>query len=170
MRYVGEPVALVVAETAEQAADAAEFVALDLEELPALVEPTLAEDAPPLHDEAPDNVLLRWSHAEGDVAGAFARAHAVVRGRFRSPRLIAAPLEPRAVLVAHDAATDVLTLWLSAQDQHRQLAGLSDGAAAPARAVAHRRPRRRRGVREQGRAAGGDRRRSRWRRSGSAGR
>ena len=125
VRYVGEPIALVVAETAEQAADAAELVALDLEQLPALVDPTLAEEAPPLHDEAPDNVLLRWSHAEGDVEGAFATAHAVVRGRFRSPRLIAAPLEPRAVLVAHDAATDVLTLWLSAQDQHRQLAGLS---------------------------------------------
>ena len=125
VRYVGEPVALVVAETAEQAADAAEWVALDLEQLPALVEPTLAEDAPPLHDDAPDNVLLRWSHAGGDVAGAFARAHAVVRGRFRSPRLIAAPLEPRVVLAAHDATTDVLTLWLSAQDQHRQLAGLS---------------------------------------------
>ncbi len=125
VRYAGEPVALVVADTAEQAADAAEWVALDLEELPALIDPTLAEDAPPLHDEVPHNVLLRWSHAEGDVAGAFARAHAVVRGRFRSPRLIAAPLEPRAVLVAHDAAADVLTLWLSAQDQHRQLAGLS---------------------------------------------
>ena len=125
VRYVGEPVALVVAETAEQAADAAEWVTLDLEQLPALVDPTLAEDAPPLHDQAPDNVLLRWRHAEGDVASAFGRAHAVVRGRFRSPRLIAAPLEPRAVLAAHDAATDVLTLWLSAQDQHRQLAGLS---------------------------------------------
>jgi carbon-monoxide dehydrogenase large subunit len=125
VRYVGEPVALVIAETAEQAVDAAEWVVPELEQLPALVEPELAQDAAPLHDEAPDNVLLRWTHAEGDVAGAFARAHAVARGRFRSPRLIAAPLEPRAVLVAYDAASDVLTLWLSAQDQHRQLAGLA---------------------------------------------
>ncbi len=125
VRYVGEPVALVVAETAEQAADAAEWVMVEVEELPPLVDPREAETAPPLHDEAPDNVLLRWRRSQGDVEGAFARAHAVVGARIRAPRLIAAPLEPRVVLASHDAADDVLTLWLSAQDTHRQLAGLT---------------------------------------------
>ncbi len=125
VRYVGEPAALVVADTAEQAVDAAEWVALEIEELPAVVDPATAESSPPLHTEAPANVVLRWRHAQGDVAGAFARASAVARARVRAPRLIAAPLEPRAVLAAHDLATDMLTLWLSAQDQHRQLAGLA---------------------------------------------
>ena len=125
VRYVGEPVALVLAETPEQATDAAELVVVDLEELPALVDPRLARDAAPLHDAAPDNVLLRLHRSSGDVDGAFAQAHAVVGARIAAPRLIAAPLEPRAVVAEHDAATDVLTLWLSAQDQHRQLAGLS---------------------------------------------
>jgi carbon-monoxide dehydrogenase large subunit len=125
VRYVGEPVALVVADTAEQAADAAEWVAVEVEELSPLVDPRLAESAAPLHEEAPGNVLLRWRRSQGDVDGAFARAAAVVGARIRAPRLIAAPLEPRAVLASHDAAADVLTLWLSAQDQHRQLAGLT---------------------------------------------
>src|SRR5581483_4160357 len=125
VRYVGEPVALVVADTAEQAADAAEQVTVEIEELPALVDPREAEAAPPLHDEAPDNVLLRLRLGSGDVDGAFAAAHAIVRQTVRIPRLIAAPLEPRAVLASHDRDSDLLTLWLSAQDQHRQLAGLS---------------------------------------------
>ena len=123
--YVGEPVALVVADTAAGAADAAEWVLVELEELPALVDPRGAETAPPLHDEAPDNILLRARRGGGDVERAFGEADAVVRARIRAPRLIAAPLEPRVVLAAHDPKTDVLTLWLSAQDQHRQLAGLS---------------------------------------------
>jgi carbon-monoxide dehydrogenase large subunit len=125
VRYVGEPVALVVADTAEQAADAAEWVAVEVEELSPLVDPRRAESAAPLHEEAPGNVLLRWCRSQGDVDGAFAHAAAVVRARIHAPRLIAAPLEPRAVVASHDAAADVLTLWLSAQDQHRQLAGLT---------------------------------------------
>jgi aerobic carbon-monoxide dehydrogenase large subunit len=125
VRYVGEPVALVIADTPELAADAAERVQLEVEDLPPLLDPRDAQSAPPLHDEAPDNVLLRWRGGRGDVDGAFAAAHAVVRARVVAPRLIAAPIEPRAVLASHDPATDVLTLWLSAQDTHRQLAGLS---------------------------------------------
>jgi aerobic carbon-monoxide dehydrogenase large subunit len=132
VRYVGEPVAIVVAETAAQAADAAESVSVEVEELPVLVDPARAQTAAALHDEVPGNVLLRLRHVEGDVAGAFARAHAIVGARVRAPRLIASPLEPRVVLAAHDAATDVLTLWLSAQDPHRQLAGLSAVLRRPA--------------------------------------
>jgi aerobic carbon-monoxide dehydrogenase large subunit len=124
VRYVGEPVALVVADTAELAADAAEQIAVDVEELPALVEPRDAEEAEPIHPAVQGNVLLHHRLGTGDVESAFAAARTVVRNRVGAPRLIAAPLEPRAVLAAHDVETDVLTLWLSAQDQHRQLAGL----------------------------------------------
>jgi aerobic carbon-monoxide dehydrogenase large subunit len=125
VRYVGEPVALVVADTAEQAADAAERVMVEVEELPALVDPREAQAAPPLHEEAPDNVLLRLRLRSGDLDAAFANAHAIVRQTVRMPRLIAAPLEPRAVLASYEREIDLLTLWLSAQDQHRQLAGLT---------------------------------------------
>ena len=125
VRYVGQPVALVVAESPEIAADAAEHVLVDVEELGAIVDPRDAEDAQPLHDAAPDNVLLRWHHAEGDVDAVFEGADAVVGVRVVVPRLIAAPIEARVVLASHDVETDVLTMWLSAQDQHRQLAGLT---------------------------------------------
>ena len=107
VRYVGQPVALVVAETAELAADAAELVWVELDDLPL--------------DES--RVLLRWRTTNGDVDGAFARADRVVRSHVVAPRLIAAPIEPRAVLAAPER--EALTLWLSAQDQHRQLGGLS---------------------------------------------
>ncbi|MEN3341459.1 MAG: aerobic carbon-monoxide dehydrogenase large subunit [Actinomycetota bacterium] len=132
VHYVGQPVALVVAGTAELAADAAEHVLVEIEELPPLVDPREAEAAPPLHERAAGNVLLRWHKEGGDVDGAFAAAHAVVRSRVAAPRLIAAPIEPRAVLAAYDAAADVLTLWLSAQDQHRQVAGLTKVLRRPA--------------------------------------
>jgi carbon-monoxide dehydrogenase large subunit len=125
VRYVGQPVALVVAETPELAADAAEYVLVDVDELAAVVDPREAEDAQSLHDAAPDNVLLRWRRAEGDVDAVFEGADAVVGVRVTVPRLIAAPIEARVVLASHDVETDVLTLWLSAQDQHRQLAGLT---------------------------------------------
>jgi carbon-monoxide dehydrogenase large subunit len=107
VRYVGQPVALVVAETAELAADAAELVWVELDELP-------------LDDS---EVLLRWRQTNGDVDRAFASADRVVRSHAVAPRLIAAPIEPRSVLASPQG--DVLTLWLSAQDQHRQLGGLS---------------------------------------------
>ena len=107
VRYVGQPIALVVAETAQLAADAAELVWVELDDLP-------------LDDS---RVLLRWHTTSGNVDEAFARADRVVRSHVVAPRLIAAPIEPRAVLASPDG--DVLTLWLSAQDQHRQLGGLS---------------------------------------------
>jgi carbon-monoxide dehydrogenase large subunit len=123
VHYVGQPIALVVADTAEQAADAAENVLVEVNELPPVIEARAAQAAQPLHECAPDNVLLRQRKTTGDVDGAFAGAHAVVGARIVAPRLIAAPIEPRAVLASYDG--DVLTLWLSAQDQHRQLNGLT---------------------------------------------
>ncbi|MHB8469782.1 MAG: xanthine dehydrogenase family protein molybdopterin-binding subunit [Gaiellaceae bacterium] len=130
--YVGQAIALVVAETAELAADAAELVVVEVDELPPLIDPRASESAPPLHEQAPDNVLLRWRRTSGDVEGAFAAADRVVSARVAAPRLIAAPIEPRAVLAAYDAGSDVLTLWLSAQDTHRQLAGLTKVLRRPA--------------------------------------
>ena len=123
VRYVGEPVAVVVATTPEAAADAAELVWPEVEELPAVVEP--GDSDVTLHEAAPDNVLLRWQRIAGEPERAFDRAHATVRQRLRMPRLIAAPLEPRGALATYDRDADLLTIWISAQDQHRQLANLA---------------------------------------------
>ena len=126
VRYVGQPVAVAVAETREAAVDAAELVWLEVEELPPVLEPRAAVGGHvTLHDEAPDNVLVRWRRREGDVDAAFARAHVVVRQRFLIPRLVAAPLETRGAVARYDANDDLLTIWVSAQDQHRQLANLA---------------------------------------------
>src|SRR5437764_3927625 len=68
---------------------------------------------------------MRWSRTGGDVAGAFAAAAHIVRGRYALPRLVAAPIEPRGAVVEHDAELDRLTVWCSMQDPHRPLAQLS---------------------------------------------
>ncbi|HEX8134934.1 MAG TPA: molybdopterin cofactor-binding domain-containing protein, partial [Actinomycetes bacterium] len=121
VRFAGEPVAVVAATTRAAAADAAELVEADYDPLPVLVDPHQALGAVRLHDHLDGNVLLRWRRRHGDVDGAFAAAARVVRGRFRMPRLVASPSEPRGAVAAHDPAGDLLTLWLSAQDPHRPL-------------------------------------------------
>src|SRR5919108_5203683 len=126
VRFAGEPVAVVAAETRAAAADAAELVDVDYDPLPVLVDPHRALDAETrLHEAAKGNVLLRWRRRHGDADGAFRRAARVVRGRFRMPRLVACPIEPRGAVAAHDPAADLLTMWLSAQDPHRPLRQLA---------------------------------------------
>jgi carbon-monoxide dehydrogenase large subunit len=126
VRFAGEPVAVVAATSRAAAADAAELVEADYDPLPVVVDPRAAlEGAVRLHDHLDGNVLLRWRRRHGDVDGAFAAAARVVRGRFRMPRLVASPIEPRGAVAAHDAAGDLLTLWLSAQDPHRPLRHLA---------------------------------------------
>jgi carbon-monoxide dehydrogenase large subunit len=99
VRFAGEPVAVVVAETPHLAADAAERVVVDLEELPVVVsvDDALRDAAPRLH-EHPTNVLYDASFAAGDVEGAFAAADVVIERTFTTPRQSALPLEPRGVL------------------------------------------------------------------------
>ena len=111
VHYVGQPLALVVADSADRAADGADRVAVDLEELRPTIDPQRSRE-----------VLLRARFGRADLDAAFGAAAHVTRARIEAPRLIAAPLEPRAVVAS--VAGDVLTLWLSAQDHHRQLAGL----------------------------------------------
>jgi carbon-monoxide dehydrogenase large subunit len=114
VRYVGQPVAAVIASSRALAADAAELVEVDYEPREPVIEPG-----------ASDVDLMRWSRTGGDVARAFAAASHVVRGRYALPRLVAAPIEPRGVVVEHDPDLDRLTVWCSMQDPHRPLAQLS---------------------------------------------
>jgi carbon-monoxide dehydrogenase large subunit len=101
VRYVGEVIACVIAETAVQAKDAAEIVEPDIEVLPAVTTPAqaLAADAPQLHDEAPGNLLLDFHYGNAEaVAKAFAEAAHVTRLEIESNRIVVAPMEPRSAI------------------------------------------------------------------------
>ena len=103
VRYVGDPVALVVAETREAAKDAAEAVMLDIEPLPAVTDAraAAAPDAPQLHDEAPGNLVLDFHYGDtAAVDAAFARAAHVTRLDLRNSRIVVAAMEPRSALAA----------------------------------------------------------------------
>ncbi len=94
MRFVGEPVALVVADSPSAAQDAAELIELDYEDLPAHMEPAAGGTA--LHDEAPDNRAFDWAMGdEAAVTAAEQAAARVVRMRLHDNRIIANPMEPR---------------------------------------------------------------------------
>jgi carbon-monoxide dehydrogenase large subunit len=119
VRHVGEPVAVVIAETQAQAADAAELIAIDYDELPAVIGATaaLAPGAAPLHAEAPGNLCTRIGRGdEAKVRAAFAAAAHRVRVELINNRLICAALEPRAA--AASAEPDALILWSSTQAPH----------------------------------------------------
>ena len=114
VRYAGEPIALVVAESRALAEDAAELVEVDYEPLEPVTDARAAGER-----------LLEWSRSSGDPEAAFERAAHVIRGRYALPRLVAAPIETRGAIAAHDPGGDRLTLWCSAQDPHRPLAQMS---------------------------------------------
>jgi len=112
VRYVGDAVAVVVAESPEQAADAVDLVDVDYEPLPATVDPEKAvkAGAPQLHQEAPNNVAFHWTVAGGDIDAAFKNADVVVRDRIIQQRLIPTAMETRGALAIYnvDAATGQL--------------------------------------------------------------
>ncbi|HET8526206.1 MAG TPA: molybdopterin cofactor-binding domain-containing protein, partial [Actinomycetota bacterium] len=78
-----------------------------------------------VHDDAPDNVLVRWRRQTSGASAAFGSAFRVIEHRFEMPRLVAAPIETRGAVASFDPHEDLLTVWLSSQDPHRPLAGLS---------------------------------------------
>jgi carbon-monoxide dehydrogenase large subunit len=120
VRYVGEPVAAVVAGTAYQAQDAAELVAVDYAPLPAVTdaEVALAPGAPRVHAELASNLGIRWTRGKGDVARILSEAPVVVEARLRNQRLLAVAMEPRGVAAAYDDAAGALTVWGSTQTPH----------------------------------------------------
>lgn len=120
VRFVGEPVAVVVASTREAAADAVELVAVEYEPLPAVSdeEAALAEGSVRLHENVPGNLIGTWEIGGGDVEAAFARAHAHVKLRLENNRLIPSPLEPRTVVAQYEADTDHITMHVSSQMPH----------------------------------------------------
>ncbi len=134
VRHVGEAVAMLVAETAAQAQDAAEAVIVEYEELPwiAQVPDALRPGAPAVWDEAPDNVLV--DTAFGDAAAtlrAFAGADHIVEMEFHIGRVTGVPIEPRAALGHWDRATGRYTLWAGSGGAVRQKAELAAVLGVP---------------------------------------
>jgi carbon-monoxide dehydrogenase large subunit len=115
VRFVGEAVAVVVAETRAAAADAAQAVMVDYERLPAVLGPLEAasEDAPLLFPDHGSNLAFEVTF--GDEVDPLEGAEVVVRARFRNQRLAAVPIEPNAVLAAPDLDRGGLVLWASTQ-------------------------------------------------------
>ncbi|PYN07536.1 MAG: hypothetical protein DME02_11475 [Candidatus Rokuibacteriota bacterium] len=119
-RYVGEPVAVVIADTPALVADALAAVQVDYTPLPSLVGADVARAASArVHADWPDNVALeaRGAVGEPDLAQP---GLTVVRERFRHPRLAAMPIECRGVLADYDAEAGVLTVWASIQSPYSQ--------------------------------------------------
>jgi carbon-monoxide dehydrogenase large subunit len=120
VRYVGDQVAVVIAETLQQAKDAAALIEVDYEELPPVVDPAAAKAAgAAVHDEAPDNVSYTWT--VGDRAAtdaAFSGAHHVTRLEFRNNRLIPNAIEPRAANAVYSRADDSYTVYVANQNPH----------------------------------------------------
>jgi aerobic carbon-monoxide dehydrogenase large subunit len=120
VRYVGEPVAVVVAHSRAAAEDAAERLEIAYEPLPAVVdtEAALAADAPRLFADWPNNVAVRFTHAIGDAEHAIRTADVVVRERFRVHRYTGTPLECRGVVVEPQPIDQRLTMWSATQFPH----------------------------------------------------
>jgi len=121
VRHVGDPVALVIAETAKAAKDAAELVTVDYDLLPAVADTAHAADSgqPAVHDEVPDNVCYTWGH--GDKAAtdaAFAQAAHVTTLEIVNNRLVPNAIEPRAVNASYSRQDESYTVYVANQNPH----------------------------------------------------
>ena len=118
--YVGQAVALIIAEDPYAAADALEQVLVDYEVLPAVTDPyqAMEEGAAVIHSDLGSNVSLRTVSEGGDLDAAFAQADHVVRQTYQVQRLAPAPMEPRGLIADYDSGEDLLTVWDSTQHPH----------------------------------------------------
>jgi aerobic carbon-monoxide dehydrogenase large subunit len=119
VRHVGERVAVVVAETASQARDAAELIDVDYDVLPAVTDGTKAKGGSALHEIAPDNTCYVW--ALGDKAAvdsAFSKASHITKLEFVNNRLVPNAIEPRSANASYSRADDGYTLYVASQNPH----------------------------------------------------
>ena len=120
VRYVGDAVAVVVAEDRYQAEDALELIAVDYSPLQAIVNPEAAiqDGAPQLHEDAPNNQAFHWVAAGGDTDAAFKAAAVVVSDTIIQQKLIPNAMEPRSAVASYQSAMGELTLWNTTQNPH----------------------------------------------------
>jgi carbon-monoxide dehydrogenase large subunit len=118
--YVGEGVAVVVAEDRYTARDALDLIQVDYEPLPVVTDPerSLTPGSPVIHSEWPDNLAFSWQQEQGDVTGAFKQADRIVKQRLVHQRLAPIAIEPRGVLARCLADSKDLTVWSSTQIPH----------------------------------------------------
>jgi len=135
VRYVGDAVACVIAETVAQAKDAAEAVVLDFEPLPAVLTPADAvkHGAPLLFDAVPNNIALDYHYGDtAKVAEAFAKAKHVTRLTTSNQRMVVNAMEPRAAIGEYDTASGKWTLYSTSQGVFGMKTSLMDILGAPA--------------------------------------
>jgi carbon-monoxide dehydrogenase large subunit len=121
VRHVGDPIAVVIAETRQQAKDAAELLVIELEDLPAVagVRDAIAPGAALVHDDAPGNICYDWHLGDKAlVDAAFATAHKVVRLDLLNNRLIPNAMEPRSAVGDYDVNSGDYTLYTTSQNPH----------------------------------------------------
>ncbi len=121
VRFAGDPVAAVVAETATQAHDALQAILVDYRPLPVVMdaEEAIQEGAPQLHDEVPNNLNAYIPYGDRDgTEKAIATAEVTLTRSIHIPRTINSPIEPRAALGYYDADTGEYTLWSTSQSPH----------------------------------------------------
>ncbi len=120
VRHVGEAIAVIVATSRYAAEDAAELVDVELEPLPATVDPeaALAPGSTIIHEKYRTNLIGEFSIRKGDIDAALARAPHRIARRFYHHRYAASPMECRGVVGAHDPRTDTVTIWSSTQVVH----------------------------------------------------
>jgi aerobic carbon-monoxide dehydrogenase large subunit len=120
VRHVGEAVAVILAESRYQAEDAAELVTIDLDPLPAVVDPeaALSDDSAVLHEQYGTNLIGNFAVEKGDIEAALAAAPRRLRRRFYHHRYAAVPIECRGIIGSYEVRTDSVTIWSSCQVVH----------------------------------------------------
>lgn len=133
VRYVGEPIVLVVATDRYQAEDLAALVSIEYRPLPVVanVDAALSADAPRLHEKWLGNVAATFQHRRGDAPAALAAAKHRVRRRFRFARQIPLPLETRGIVADFDQEREALTVWMSVQAHYNVRQNLSSILGLP---------------------------------------
>jgi aerobic carbon-monoxide dehydrogenase large subunit len=120
VRYVGEPVAVVIAESRAIAEDAAELVQVDIEALDAIIDPyeAMKDGAPLVYDEVANNISVREYTNHGDAESALGSAAIRIKANIRSPRCHAVPMEGRGIVAQPDPVLGGVTFWTSTQAPH----------------------------------------------------
>jgi aerobic carbon-monoxide dehydrogenase large subunit len=120
VRFTGDGVAIVIAESPDIARDALALIDVDYEALPVVTtqEQAMASSAPQLHDDAPGNQAFHWTFANGDADAAFRDAEVVVKHRFVQQRLIPNAMEPRSAVASWNPGAEELILYNTTQNPH----------------------------------------------------
>lgn len=134
--YVGQIIALVVAETRQQAEDAAELIVPDYDPLPAVLDLDRIDEAGvSVHESIPDNIYNHFHVTQGDIEAAFERADLEVVTEVRPGRCAAVSMEARAILAEADPLSDEITIWASHQAPHVMRSGLAKFLRLPETAI-----------------------------------